>query len=555
MLDQLPDLASPEARVAFVLALALSLFLAATALVLKRQLAALRSRESLAREELARLAERTARLAEIEADRNARSARLEALSGEAASLAATLAERDGEARRLAQDLGEARAALADLRSRSQAEAAELRKSENELRIRLSTAAADLRARTEELETLKLDHRRALDQREEAQRLLGEARVALADQRSRAEAERKAAAENLTNLQFAKDQLSSQFKALAADILEEKSKSFSEVNRASLGELLNPLKVQLTDFKGKVEDVYVKEGQARYALGEEVRKLMDLNARLSREASNLTSALRGQAKVQGNWGEMILERVLEAAGLKKGIHYVPQESHTREDGSRAQPDIVLNLPGERFMVVDSKVSLVAYDDYANSEAEAEKAAALRRHLDSLHGHIKDLAAKNYQSLHGLKSLDFVILFVPVEPAFLVAVDRDPVLWTFAWERNILLVSPSQLLFVVRTVAQLWQKEDLAKNAQDIAKRGAALYDKLCGFVDDLDRLGKNLRDAQAAYERAYSKFATGNGNVIRQAELLRALGLKTKGRLDSGLVENAMDAEDAAALPAPDEAAG
>lgn len=517
--------------------------------VARRRLAA---REAEGRQELARLGERTARLADVETELATLKEKQQTLATDLARTRATLDERDNEARRLDEDLGKERAALADLRSRSEDDAADLRETLSGQQSRLSAAAADLRAKTEEAEGLKAELLRAREQREEAQRLLGEARVALTDLRSRGDAERKAADEKLALLTEAKTQLSDQFKALAADILEEKAKSFNEVNRASLGALLDPVKTQLADFKGKVEEVYINEAKERSALGEQVKQLFSLNQQLSKDAHNLTTALRGQSKSRGNWGELILERVLEAAGLVKGVHYSPQESHTRDDGSRLQPDIVLNLPGERFMVIDSKVSLNAYDDYVNGEDEALKTAALRRHLDSLNGHIKDLSAKNYQELHGLKSLDFVILFVPIEPAFLVAVDRDPDLWQAAWEKNILLVSPSQLMFVVRTVAQLWQKEQQSKNAQDIAKRGAALYDKLVGFVEDLDRVGKGLRTAQDAYDKAFGKFATGAGNVVRQAEMLRALGLKTVKRLDATLVENAVEPEDAAALPSPDD---
>jgi len=543
-----------ETGVLMLVAVAIIVLLAAAVVlgaIARRRLA---TSEAEGRQELARLSERTARLASVETELSSLKERYQAASADLARTRATLDERDNEARRLDEDLGKERAALADLRSRTEDDAADLRETMASLQSKLSAVQADLRAKTEEAEGLKAEFNRAREQREEAQRLLGEARVALTDMSSRSTAERKAADEKLALLTEAKTLLTDQFKVLAADILEEKAKSFTEVNRASIGALLDPVKTQLADFKGKVEEVYINEAKERSALGEQVKQLFSLNQQLSKDAHNLTTALRGQAKSRGNWGELILERVLEAAGLVKGVHYSPQESHTRDDGSRLQPDIVLNLPGERFMVIDSKVSLNAYDDYVNGEEEAQKTAALRRHLDSLNGHIKDLASKNYQELHGLKSLDFVILFVPIEPAFLVAVDRDPDLWQAAWEKNILLVSPSQLMFVVRTVAQLWQKEQQSKNAQDIAKRGAALYDKLVGFVEDLDRVGKGLRTAQDAYDKAFGKFATGAGNVVRQAEMLRALGLKTTKRLEATLVENAVEPEDAAALPSPEDEA-
>lgn len=502
--------------------------------------------------ELARLEERALRFTDADNQLSQLKERHANLTADLARTRATLDERDNETRRLKQELEAARTELADTKGKHEEDEADLREALGAVQSKLSAANADLRAKTEEAESLKADLLKARDQREEAQRLLGEASKALAEVRSRAEAERKSADEKLALLQDARTQLSDQFKALAADILEEKSKSFSEANRASLGTLIDPLKVQLADFKGKVEEVYINEAKERSALGEQVRQLFNLNQQLSRDAHNLTSALRGQNKSQGNWGELILERVLEAAGLVKGLHFTPQESHSRDDGSRIQPDVVLNLPGQRFMVIDSKVSLNAYELFSTAEEDGAREAALRRHLDSIRSHIKDLSAKNYQEIHGLSALDFVILFVPIEPAFLVAITRDAELWHQAWEKNILLVSPSSLLFVVRIVAQLWQKEQQSKNAQDIAKRGAELYDKFVGFVEDLEKVGKGLKDAQGAYDRAYGKFATGRGNVIRQAEMLRTLGLKTTKRLDANLLDAADIDEDTGALPAPED---
>lgn len=508
--------------------------------------------EAAGRLEFARLEERALRLVDADSQLSQMKERHAGLTADLARTRATLDERDNETRRLKQELEAARTELADTKGKHEEDEADLREALGAVQSRLSAANADLRAKTEEAESLKADLLKAREQREEAQRLLSEASKALAEVRSRAEAERKSADEKLALLQEARTQLSDQFKALAADILEEKSKSFSEANRASLGTLIDPLKVQLADFKGKVEEVYINEAKERSALGEQVRQLFNLNQQLSRDAHNLTSALRGQNKSQGNWGELILERVLEAAGLVKGLHFTPQESHARDDGSRIQPDVVLNLPGQRFMVIDSKVSLNAYELFSTAEEDGAREAALRRHLDSIRSHIKDLSAKNYQEIHGLSALDFVILFVPIEPAFLVAITRDAELWHQAWEKNILLVSPSSLLFVVRIVAQLWQKEQQSKNAQDIAKRGAELYDKFVGFVEDLEKVGKGLKDAQGAYDRAYGKFATGRGNVIRQAEMLRTLGLKTTKRLDANLLDAADTDEDTGALPAPED---
>jgi DNA recombination protein RmuC len=337
-----------------------------------------------------------------------------------------------------------------------------------------------------------------------------------------------------------EQLSNRFKSLANEILEDKSRRFTEQNQTNLNQLLEPLKIKISEFQGKVQEVYVQEGKDRSALAEQVRQLMALNNQLSKDAHNLTSALKGQAKVQGNWGELILERVLEASGLRKGHEYDVQESHTREDGSRAQPDVVVHLPEDRHLIVDAKVSLKAYEEYANAESDHQRDAAMKRHLDSVRGHINELSERNYQQLHGVKSPDFVLMFIPVEPAFMLAIAHDSDLWQDALKKNVMLVSPSTLLFVLRTVAHLWRQEQQNRNAQEIAKRGAELYDKLAGFVEDLDNLGAKLHQAQKAYDGAYSKFTGGRGNVIRQAEMLKELGVKPAKHMPQNLIDSAMD---------------
>ena len=335
-------------------------------------------------------------------------------------------------------------------------------------------------------------------------------------------------------------LKDQFKVLANDILEDKSKRFTEQNQTNLNQLLEPLKDKIKEFQGQVHDVYVKEGKDRSALAEQVKQLMALNSQLSKDAHNLTSALKGQAKVQGNWGELILERVLEASGLRKGHEYEVQDSHTREDGSRAQPDVVVHLPEDRHLIVDAKVSLKAYEEYANAETDHQRDAAMKRHLDSVRGHIGELSEKNYQQLHGQKSPDFVLMFIPVEPAFMLAIAHDSDLWQDALNKNVMLVSPSTLLFVLRTVTHLWRQEQQNRNAQEIANRGAELYDKLAGFIEDLDKLGDRLNQAKDVYDKAYGKFTTGRGNVIRQAEMLKELGIKSSKQLPQKLVDSALD---------------
>ena len=413
---------------------------------------------------------------------------------------------------------------------------------------LATLTAQLQARDEQL----LDQRQ---QREQAQRELEGLRVRvetltrdLATLTAELEGERRHAQEKIELLTQARETLSEQFRNLANDILEDKSKRFTQTNAERLGELLGPLGLKITEFQKKVEHAYDTEGRARAELAGQVKQLMTLNQALSTDAKNLTQALKGSNKAQGNWGELILERVLEGSGLRKGHEYVVQESHTREDGSRAMPDVVIRLPDERFLVVDAKVSLVAYEQAATQEDEKLREAAIKRHVDSLRAHIRGLSSKNYQQIHDIRSLDFVMLFIPVEPAFMMAIAHDPDLYMEAWSRQVLLVSPSTLLFVLRTVEHLWRQEAQSRNAQDIAARGAELYDKLVGFVEDLDQLGDRLRQAQTSYDKARGKFASGRGNLIRQAEMLRELGLRPTKTLPTAWTDAARADDAPGTLP-------
>ena len=349
-----------------------------------------------------------------------------------------------------------------------------------------------------------------------------------------ELERSQAKERIEFREDSKEQLSNQFKTLASEILEEKSKKFTDQNKINLDQILGPLKIKISEFQGKVQEVYIQESKDRSALSEQVKQLMTLNNQLSDDAHNLTQALKGQSKAQGNWGELILERVLEASGLRKGHEYNVQVSHVREDGTRVQPDVVVHLPEQRHLIIDAKVSLTAYEIHANSDNDSERIAAIKKHLESVRSHIKELSEKNYHQLYGLQSFDFVLMFIPVEPAFMLAISHDNNLWLESWKKNILLVSPSTLLFVVRTVAHLWKQEQQNSNAQEIASRGAELYNKLAGFVEDLDMLGKRLQQAQISYDDAYGKFSKGKGNVIRQAEMLKELGIKPSKSISQSL---------------------
>ena len=364
-------------------------------------------------------------------------------------------------------------------------------------------------------------------------------VQVAQLQEQLQAAREDAAEKIQLLQDARQQLSDQFRALAADVLQTNSQTLSDQNKEQLGAVLAPLKDRLESFQRKVEQVYVDEGKDRSALKQQVEHLMQLNQSLSNEARNLTQALRGSVKSQGNWGEFILERVLEASGLRRGHEYVVQDTQTSAEGQRQQPDVVIHLPEGRMLVVDAKVSLLAYERYTRAEDAQQAQVALRDHVNSLRQHVRGLSEKNYQKLYGA-TLDFVLLFVPVEPAFVAAVGHDAELYLHAWDRNVLLVSPSTLLFVVRTVAHLWRQEQQSKNAQDIARRGAELYDKLCAFVADLETVGARLDAAQDAYQGARRKLSQGRGNVVRQAQLLRELGVKPSKSLPKGWEEPSPD---------------
>lgn len=377
-------------------------------------------------------------------------------------------------------------------------------------------------RESELSRLRIEHTA----------LLGQLQAANA----RVEAEQARAAEKLALLTQTQAALSERFRLLAAEALETSTSRLQAQSQAALGSLLEPLRQRLGDFQKKVEEVYVDESKERSALRQQVEGLLQLNRTLSDDARNLTAALRGSAKSQGNWGELILERVLEASGLRKGHEYVVQDAQRNEDGERQQPDVVIHLPESRRLVVDAKVSLVAYERLASAEDEGVREAALREHLGSVRAHLRGLSEKRYQALYG--QLDFVLMFVPIEPAFMAAVTHDPQLFMDAWERNVLLVSPSTLLFVVRTVAHLWRQEAQGRNAQEIAKRGAELYDRLTGFVADLDAVGTRLDGARQAWSDARKKLGEGRGNVIRQAEMLRELGVKPSKQLPRALVEEA-----------------
>lgn len=344
-------------------------------------------------------------------------------------------------------------------------------------------------------------------------------------------------EDLSNLN---QKFNIEFKNLANEILEEKTKKFTEQNQTNIDQILKPLGEKLKEFEKKVEDTYDKESKQRFSLHEEVKRLAELNQQISKDATNLTNALKGESKTQGNWGEVILESILEKSGLTKGREYFTQSSFQDDEGKRLQPDVVVQYPGEKSIVIDSKVSLVAYERLCSAENDGEKEIAMREHLQSVKNHIIGLSSKNYQDIYQLKTLDFVMMFLPIEPAYMLAIQQEPNLWNFAYEKRVLLLSPTNLIASLKMVESLWRQEYQNQNALEIARQGGALYDKLVGFVEDLKEVKKKLHSAQDGIDNSLNKLSEGKGNVLKSAEKIKELGAKTKKNLPMDLLDNIIE---------------
>lgn len=345
-------------------------------------------------------------------------------------------------------------------------------------------------------------------------------------------------EQKADIEKLQDKFRIEFKNLANEILEEKTQKFTEQNKIKLDEILKPLGEKIRDFEIKVEETYDKESKQRFSLEKEIKNLTDLNQQISKEANNLTNALKGQAKTRGNWGEIILESILEKSGLTLDREFFIQQSHTNEHGKRMQPDIVVAYPGDRNVVIDSKVSLVAYERYASAETKEEQDLAVRDHLMSVKNHITELSSKSYQDIYALKSLDFVMLFMPIEPAYMLAMQHDPNLWNWAYDRRILLISPTNLIAALRMIANLWRVEYQNKNAMEIARQSGELYDKFTGFLEDLQDVGTRIDATRKSYDASMNKLSTGKGNLIRRVETIKSLGARAGKEIPKSMLERA-----------------
>ena len=371
-----------------------------------------------------------------------------------------------------------------------------------------------------------------------QQLYVESKTQNAELQTRMSEQVKNAEEKLNLLKDAETRLNNQFENLAGKIFDERNRQFTEHNKTSLDHIVRPLREQLGEFKQRIETVYDNENKDRSSLREEIISLRRDTAQMNQEALNLTRALKGDKKTQGNWGEMILETVLEKSGLRKGIEYETQGAFRDEDNKLFKPDVIVRLPEDKDIIIDSKVSLVAYELHCSTDDDAERVAALKQHTEAVRTHIKGLSAKDYSGLKGLRTLDFVLLFMPIEAAFIAAFQADERLFTDAFEHKIIVVTPTTLLATLRTIENIWRYERQNENARAIADKAGIVYDKIRGFVEDLDKLGKQLSTVHTTYDGVMNKLTRGNGNLIRQASSFVDLGVKVKKTIPKNITEQA-----------------
>ena len=369
---------------------------------------------------------------------------------------------------------------------------------------------------------------------------GAAKIQLTEIRTRLEEAEKGFGEKEALFKEASDALKKEFQLLANQILESQGQRLRTANTEQLNSVLTPFKDQIKDFKQRVEEVYTTDAKDRASLLTEVRNLQEASERVNREAENLTRALKGDTRVQGNWGEVVLERVLEDSGLRRDHEYLVQTSFRNEGGELKRPDVIIRLPGDKDVVVDAKVSLAAYEQALATADETTREAAITRHVQSLRTHVRNLSAQDYDRLQGVRSLDFVLLFVPVEAAFTMAMERDPAIFTEAFEKRLVIVSPTTLMMTLRIIDNVWRYEKQSRNAQEIARRAGALYDKVRVILEDMEQLDKSLGTARHSFDSAYSRMVSGRGNLVRQVEQFRELGADVKKALPRDLIEAAND---------------
>lgn len=347
-------------------------------------------------------------------------------------------------------------------------------------------------------------------------------------------------EKQEEIETVQKKLTAEFENLANKIFEEKSSRFTQQNKDNIDLILKPLGDKIKSFEEKVERVYNEDTKERASLVQQIKNLHDLNQQMSRDANNLTNALKGESKTQGNWGEFILDSILEKSGLVKGREYETQTTFTGEEGKRQKPDVIINLPEDRHIIIDSKVSLTAYEEFCSAEDDASRKTALNNHISSLRKHVRELSDKNYQNIHNLSSMDFVIMFVPIEPAMAIASQADINIWNEAFEKNIVIVSPSILLATLRTIANIWKQEKQNRYAIEIATESGKLYDKFVGFMDDLIVIGKKIDESKVYYTESMKKLHDGSGNIIKRIENLKTLGAKATKSIGQNLLDKASD---------------
>lgn len=426
-----------------------------------------------------------------------------------------------------------------LLSASQLKQADIAKSHDEI-IRLNKELAQIQARYPQLEQSLLENKNEKEALKISSSELTEKLNNSSVKASSLETEKQLLEQQLKTLKEYVDEVKKQtkqeFENLANQVLDAKTKSFSESTEKSLDALLKPLKDKIQTFEKSVDDKYTNEAKERHALKSEIEKLITLNDKMAVETNSLTQALRGDSKVQGDWGELVLERILEASGLREGHEYSLQKSHNDDDGDRFRPDVVINLPENKHVIVDSKVSLKAYDLYRSSQDESVQRKVLSEHIKSIEKHIDDLSNQHYAKLKGVNSPEFVFMFIPIEPAYMLAMHTDSDLSARAWKKNVAIVTATTLLTSLKTVASIWRLEKQNKNALQIAQEGAKLYDKFVGFLEDFEKIGKTFESGQRQYADAMSKLKDGTGSVFKKMELLRELGAAPKNKIKPELLE-------------------